>query len=140
MRLSSKMENFLTDHVLHVRKNWPMLLRFTHNWQAGRLALNAGANHFTDPTYRAKVHLRIAAASGDIPTRVNKGRWDGPLSSLLLLDVFALHLGKRLSIGQKNNISKRKIVTSLFCSLDGSMVLQSLGQRLQAVYVTTCSV
>ena len=28
MRLRSKIENFLTEHDLRMRKNWPMLLRF----------------------------------------------------------------------------------------------------------------
>ena len=31
MRLRSKIDNFLTDHVLRVRENWPMLLRFTRS-------------------------------------------------------------------------------------------------------------
>ena len=31
MRLRSKIENFLTEHDLRVRKNWPMLLRFTRS-------------------------------------------------------------------------------------------------------------
>ena len=31
MRLRNKIENFLTDHVLRVRKNWPMLLRITRS-------------------------------------------------------------------------------------------------------------
>ena len=29
-----------------------------------------------------------ATAAGDITTSVNKGRWAGPMSGLLLLDVF----------------------------------------------------
>ena len=31
MHLRSKIENFLTNHVLRVCKNWPMLLRFTRS-------------------------------------------------------------------------------------------------------------
>ena len=31
MHLCSKIENFLTDHVLCVHKNWPILLRFTQS-------------------------------------------------------------------------------------------------------------
>ena len=31
MRLRSKIENFLTEHDLRVRKIWPMLLRFTRS-------------------------------------------------------------------------------------------------------------
>ena len=31
MHLHSKIDNFLTDHVLRVRKNWPMLLRITRS-------------------------------------------------------------------------------------------------------------
>ena len=47
--------------------------------------LNPGANQYTGP---AKKCFIAAAAAGDITTIVNKGRWAGPMSSLLLLDVY----------------------------------------------------
>ena len=50
--------------------------------------LNPGANQYTGP---AKKCFIAAAAAGDITTIVNKGRWAGPMSSLLLLDVYALN-------------------------------------------------
>ena len=53
------------------------------------LVLNPGANQYTGP---AKKCFIAAAAAGDITTIVNKGRWAGPMSSLLLLDVLLLGL------------------------------------------------
>ena len=35
MRLCSKIENFLTDHVLRMRQNWPMLLQITRSVWTG---------------------------------------------------------------------------------------------------------
>ena len=50
--------------------------------------LNSRANQYTGPTRGAKKCFLAAAAVGDITTTVNKGRWGGPMSSLLLLDVY----------------------------------------------------
>ena len=55
------------------------------------LALNPGANQYTGPAGGAKKCFIAAAAAGDITTTVNKGKRAGPMSSLLLLDVYALH-------------------------------------------------
>ena len=53
------------------------------------LALNPGANQYTSPAYSAKKCFIVAAAAGNITTTVNKGRQSKPMSSLLLLDVYA---------------------------------------------------
>ena len=50
--------------------------------------LNAGGNQYTCLVYGAKKCFKAAAAAGDIITAVNKGRWAGPMSSLLLLYVY----------------------------------------------------
>ena len=52
------------------------------------LALNPGANQYTGPACGAKKCFIAAAAAGDITTTINKGRRAGPMSSLLLLDVY----------------------------------------------------
>ena len=52
------------------------------------LALNAGANQDTCPAYSTKKCFIVAAAAGNITTTVNKGRQAGPMSSLLLVDVY----------------------------------------------------
>ena len=52
------------------------------------LALNPGANQYTGPSCGTKKCFIAAAVAGDITTIVNKGRWVGPMSSLLLLDVY----------------------------------------------------
>ena len=58
---------------------------------AGRLlALNPGANQYTGPACGAKKCFIAAAAAGNITTTVNKGRHAGPISSLLLLDVYVI--------------------------------------------------
>ena len=49
-----------------------------------------GANQYTGPACGAKKCLIAAAAAGDITISVNKGRRAGPMSSLLLLDVYGL--------------------------------------------------
>ena len=50
--------------------------------------LNPGANQYTGPSCAAKKCFIVAAVVGDITTTVNKGRQAGPMSSLLLLDVY----------------------------------------------------
>ena len=52
------------------------------------LALNRGANQYTGPACGAQKCFIVAAAAGDITTTVNKGRQAGPMSSLLLSDVY----------------------------------------------------
>ena len=52
------------------------------------LALYPGANQYTGPACGAKKCFIVAAAAGDITTTINKGRRAGPMSSLLLLDVY----------------------------------------------------
>ena len=47
-----------------------------------------GANQYTGPACGAKKCFIAPAAAGNITTTVNKGRWAGPMSSLLLLDVY----------------------------------------------------
>ena len=47
---------------------------------------SGGINQYTGPTYSTKKCFIAAAADGDITTTVNKGRRDGPMSSLLLVD------------------------------------------------------
>ena len=56
----------------------------------GGLATGAvsGANQYTGPAHGTKKCFIAAAAAGDITTTVNKGRRAGPMSSLLLLDVY----------------------------------------------------
>ena len=54
------------------------------------LALNLGANQYTGPACGAKKCFIGAAAAGYITTTVNKGRQAGPMSSLLILDVYDL--------------------------------------------------
>ena len=47
------------------------------------------ANQYTGPACGAKkCFIAAAAAAGNITTTVYKGRWAGPMSSLLLLDVY----------------------------------------------------
>ena len=53
------------------------------------MALNIGANQYSCPTYSAKVCFIAATATGDITTTVNRGRLAGPMSGLLVLDVYA---------------------------------------------------
>ena len=68
-------------HLREIDRSWPQL--------AGQLlALNVGANQYTCPTYSTKKCFIVAAAAGDITTTVNRGKWAGPMSSLLLLDVY----------------------------------------------------
>ena len=43
------------------------------------MALNPGAYQYTGPTFRHKACFMVA---GYITTRVNKGRWAGPMSGL----------------------------------------------------------
>ena len=45
------------------------------------MALNAGENQYTDPAFSAKACFMV---SGNITTNVNKGRWAGPMSGLLI--------------------------------------------------------
>ena len=54
----------------------------------GPLVLNPGANQYTGPPCGAKKCFIAAAAAGNISTTVIKGRQAGPLSSLLILDVY----------------------------------------------------
>ena len=56
------------------------------------LALNLGANQYTGPACGAKKSFIGAAAAGDITATVNKGRQAGPISSLLILDVYGIYL------------------------------------------------
>ena len=51
-------------------------------------ALNPGANQYTGPAHGSKKCFIAAAVAGDITTIVNKDRQAGPMSSLLLLDVY----------------------------------------------------
>ena len=44
------------------------------------MALNTGANQFTDPTFSAKACFIVA---GDLTTIVNKGKRAGPMSGLI---------------------------------------------------------
>ena len=48
----------------------------------------SGANQYTCHACGAKKCFIAAAAAGNITTTVNKGRQAGPMSSLLLLDVY----------------------------------------------------
>ena len=48
----------------------------------------SGANQYTGPACGAKKCFIAAAVAGNITTTVNKGRQAGPMSSLLLLDVY----------------------------------------------------
>ena len=53
--------------------------------------LNPRANQYTGlagPACGTKKCFIAAAAAGNITTTVNKGRWAGPISSPLLLDVY----------------------------------------------------
>ena len=77
---------------------------------AGRpLALYPGANQYTGPACGAKKCFIVAAAAGDITTTINKGRRAGPMSSLLLLDVYGYH-----SVYKSTKLmSKRKIEKEL---------------------------
>ena len=76
----------------------------------------SGANQYTGPACGAKKCFIVAAAAGDITTTINKGRRAGPMSSLLLLDVYELctdfcqrenmstkEQNKRLVIGSTGN-------------------------------------
>ena len=45
------------------------------------MALNLGANQNTGPTFSDKACFMVA---GNITTSVNKGRWAGPMSGLLI--------------------------------------------------------
>ena len=65
------------------------------------LALIPGANQYTGPACGAKKFFIAAAAAGDITTTVNKGRQAGPMSSLLLLDVYALVIQRCFSLQNK---------------------------------------
>ena len=47
---------------------------------AWAMALNTGANQFTDPTFSAKACFIVA---GDLTTIVNKGKRAGPMSGLI---------------------------------------------------------
>ena len=58
------------------------------SWQANHLALNLGVNLYTCPTYSAKVCFIVATVAGNITTSVNTGRQAGPMSGVLLLDVY----------------------------------------------------
>ena len=70
------------------------------------LALNAGANQYTDPTYSAKKCFIVAAAAGNITTTVNKGRQAGPMSSLLLLDLCGT---ERQNVQRRENKTKGNV-------------------------------
>ena len=52
------------------------------------LALNLGANQYTDLQCGTKKCFIVAAAPDKITTTVNKGRQARPMSNLLLLDVY----------------------------------------------------
>ena len=52
------------------------------------LALNPGAYQYTGPACDTKKYFIGAAVAGDITTTVIKGRQAGPMSSLLILDVY----------------------------------------------------
>ena len=56
------------------------------------LALNLGVNQYTGPACGAKKCFIAAAAAGNITTTINKARQAGPMSSLLLLDVYGCNL------------------------------------------------
>ena len=56
--------------------------------------LNAGANQYACPACGAKKCFIVLAAADDITTTVNKSRQAGPMSSLLLLDVYNLTIQK----------------------------------------------
>ena len=50
------------------------------------------ANQYTGPACGAKkCFIAAAAAAGNITTTVYKCRWAGPMSSLLLLDVYVIY-------------------------------------------------
>ena len=52
------------------------------------LALNPVANQYTGPACGTKKYFIVAAVAGNITITVNKGRQAGPMTSLLLLDVY----------------------------------------------------
>ena len=70
--------------------------------------LNQGANQYTGPSCGTKKCFIAAAAAGDITSTVNKGRRAGPMSSLLILDVYGKSaLGRYLLSAKDAGISDR---------------------------------
>ena len=54
----------------------------------------SGVNQYTGPSCGTQKCFIADAAAGDITTTVNKGKRAGPMSSLLLLDVYGLILNQ----------------------------------------------
>ena len=73
--------------------------------------LNLGANQKTGPSCGAKKCFIAAAAAGDITTTVNKGRQAGPMSGLLLLDVYGV--ATRLSVSIEKSLRLVGMIISL---------------------------
>ena len=65
------------------------------------MALNPGTNQYSGPACGAKKCFIEAGEAGDITTTVNKGRRAGPMSSLLLLDVYGRDASLKFKIELK---------------------------------------
>ena len=78
------------------------------------LALNPGANQCTGPACGAKKCFIVAAVAGNITTTVNKGRQAGPMSSLLLLNVYGEDVWELVKLWTKTS-SFRWILSTAPC-------------------------
>ena len=87
--MTSAYKKFEAGFVALVHRHLRNRLLIGHSWQASHLALNLGQINILALHTATKCAL-VATAAGKITTNVNKGRRGGPMSGLVLLDVYDL--------------------------------------------------